>query len=53
MDIDTELRVIAELRALARSYGWPGGGMERVDELLDQRASMPAETRQFGPSGGP
>lgn len=53
MDIDTELRVIAELRALAHSYGLPGGGMERIDELLDQRPPIPADTRQFGPSGGP
>ena len=37
MDIDTELKVIAELRALAHSYGWPGGGLERIDELLDAR----------------
>ncbi len=37
MDIDDELRVIAAIRFLARTYGMPGGGMDRVDELLDER----------------
>lgn len=36
MDIDTELRVLAALRALAVSYGWTPG-TERADELLDER----------------
>lgn len=37
MDIDTELRVIAAIRYLAHTLGMPGGGMDRVDELLDKR----------------
>jgi hypothetical protein len=41
MDIDTELRVIAAIRFLAHTYGLPGGGMDRVDELLDQRLEGP------------
>jgi len=40
MDVDTELRVIAELRALARLWGW-SPGVERVDELLDERLARP------------
>jgi hypothetical protein len=37
MDVDTELRVIAAIRYLAHTLGMPGGGMDRVDELLDQQ----------------
>lgn len=40
MDVDTELRVIAELRALAHAYGWRPG-TERADELLDERLQDP------------
>lgn len=39
MDIDTELRVITELRALAHAYGWTPG-TERADELLDERLQV-------------
>lgn len=37
MDIDTEFRVIAAIRYLAHTLDMSGGGMDRVDELLDQR----------------
>lgn len=48
MDIDTELRVIAELRALAHLYGWQPGA-ERADELLDELLTRHKEHANDGP----
>jgi hypothetical protein len=37
--IDSELRLVADIRQACREQGWPTPTTDRADELLDERVS--------------